>query len=102
MIKPPVTDIIVRPDYRVAYEQWDDVTFVHVTVHRWSAGIARQFRADIDAAHRLLGRPVYVLRLPEAPLQPKFLALHGFVPCGSARAADGRVVEAYVRNLDHG
>jgi hypothetical protein len=95
-----VVDVIVRPDYAVRYEQFDDLTFVHVDVHRWGSRIAREFRADIDAAHRLLGRPVYALERPEAPNQRHFLKLHGFEPCGRVRDAQGREVEIFGRSIN--
>lgn len=95
-----VVDVIVRPEYAVRYEQWDGLTFVHVDVHQWTPRVARQFRDDIDTAHHLLGRPVYALRRPEAPNQPKFLALHGFVPCGHVNDAEGRRVAIYEKTLD--
>lgn len=95
-----LVDAVVRPDYTIRYEQWDATTFVHVDVKAWSSRIARQFRRDIDAAHRLLGRPVYALRRPEVPNQPKFLSAHGFVPCGRVNDAEGREVDIFVRILD--
>lgn len=95
-----LVDVIVRPDYAVRYEQHDDITFIHVSVHRWNSRIAREFGADIETAHKLLGRPVYALRRPEVRNQPKFLAMHGFKPCGHVRDAQGRVVEIYERTLD--
>jgi hypothetical protein len=95
-----LVDVINRPEYVVRYEQVDDITFTHAVVHQWSPRIARQFRDDIDAAQKLLGQPVYVLRTPEVSNQPKFLAMHGFRPCGHVRDAQGRVVEIYERSLD--
>jgi len=95
-----IVDVIIRDDYRVGFEQVGEDTFVHVNVQRWNSRIARQFREDIDDAHRLLGKPVYVLDNPDAPLLPKFLARHGFRPCGRARDASGRVVGVFERSLN--
>jgi hypothetical protein len=95
-----IVDVIIRDEYRVGFEQVGENTFVHVVVAHWSARVARQFREDITDAHRLLGKPVYVLAGPDTPLLPKFLAIHGFVPCGHARDASGRVVEVFERTLD--
>jgi hypothetical protein len=95
-----IVDVIIRDDYRVGFEQVGECTFVHVNVLRWNKRAARQFRDDIDDAHRLLGKPVYTLRRPEEANQPKFLALHGFHPCGHARDASGRLVEVFERSLD--
>ncbi|RUT24160.1 hypothetical protein C0V97_12500 [Asaia sp. W19] len=75
--------VVVRPDYTISYERGPECIFVHVDVRRWTTGTARQFRADTEAAQGLLGEPVYALREPSAPLQPKFLALAGFIPCGT-------------------
>lgn len=95
-----VVDAVVREDYVIRYEQHDETTFVHVDVRRWTPAVAKQFRHDIDVAHQLLGRPVYALRRPEAPNQPKFLSAHGFVPCGRVFDAGGREVDIFVRILD--
>lgn len=95
-----VVDAVVRPDYVIRYEQHDTTTFVHVDVRKWTPAVAKQFRRDIDAAHRLLGRPVYALRRPEVPNQTKFLTAHGFVPCGRVFDAEGREVDIFERILD--
>ena len=95
-----LTDVVVRPEYIIRFEQHADITFIHVDVQLWSPAIARRFRADIATAHSLLGRPVYALRQPEVPNQPKFLALHGFHPCGHVKDAQGRTVEIFEKTLD--
>lgn len=95
-----LVDIVVRPEYVLRYEQHDEITFAHLDVHHWSARVARQFRADLDTSHNLLGRPLYVLLSPEAPNLPKFLKLHGFHPCGFVNDAQGRTVEIFERTLD--
>ena len=96
-----LVDVINRPDeYVVRYEQVDDITFCHAVVHHWSPSVARRFRDDIDTAQKLLGQPVYAIGKPEVPNQPKFLAMHGFHPCGHVKDEHGRVVEIYERSLD--
>jgi len=95
-----LVDVIVRPEYIVRYEQADDVTFVHVSVHQWDARVARQFHDDIEIAHKMLGRPVYALDNPGHPNLPKFLRMHGFHPCGHVTDAHGRVVAIYEKSLD--
>lgn len=90
-------DVIVRPEYRVRYEQVGDVTFCHVDVSRWGHQVARRFLNDIDTAHALLGRPVYVLAPHETHLLHKFLGRHGFAPCGECFDNQGRVVPVFGR-----
>ena len=94
-----VVDIIQRPNYIVGYEQRDWTTYVHVIVARWDAPTARQFRQDIDAAHALLGRPVYALDDPDNPTLRKFLKLHGFLPHSRTIDVFGRDVAVYERQL---
>jgi len=96
-----VVDVIVRPEYVVGYEQWDDVTLGHCRVTSWTPKVARQFRADMDTAMALLGREVYALENPEYPNQVKFLLTNGFQPCGHVLNAAGREVAIFVRTL-HG
>ncbi len=101
----PVVDVVVRSDYRVGFEQFQQHTFVHVAVaaRRWNARVARAFRRDIDAAHALLGRPVYAIDNAASPRLRHFLKLHGFVPCGRATNAQGLEVGVYGRPIgEHG
>ena len=93
-----VVPVVRRDAYQIGYERAAGVTLVHVEVRRWSPAIARQFRDDIETAHGLLGEPVYALRDPSRPNQPKFLQRFGFVPCGTVRAASGDVVPIYERS----
>ena len=95
-----VVPVVVRDAYRISYERALGMTFVHVQVRKWDAETARRFRADIAAAHALLGEPVYALGEPDAPLQTKFLQRHGFVPCGTARNGRGDTVPVFVRSPD--
>lgn len=83
-LSPDKIPVVNRPDYTISYERGPECIFVHVDVRRWAAPVARQFQADVKCAQGLLGEPVYALEEPSAPLQPKFLKLSGFVPCGTA------------------
>lgn len=94
-----VVDIILTPDYQVGYEQRGETTYAHVYVLRWSPAIARRFRRDIDAAHHLLGKPVYALDDPANPTLRKFLMLHGFRPVARQIDVFGRDVAVYERTL---
>lgn len=95
-----VVDVIVRPEYIVRYEQWDDHTLVHADFRQWNARIARQFRTDIDAAQRLLGREVHAIEQVERPNQVKFLLLHGFIQSGVVTDDHGRRVAIFTRPID--
>lgn len=92
-----VVPVIVRADYRVGYEYADGMTFGHCTVSRWTPAVARAFRRDIDALQELSGTVVYVVGVPEQPLQPKFLARIGFTVAGTCRDPQGRTVPIYER-----
>lgn len=97
-----LVDVIVRPEYVVRYEQAQGNTYVHVeVVGKWTHRVARQFRNDVDAAHRLLGRPVFALFSPEAN-NAHFLKAHGFLQCGEVRDIKGRTVPIYGRSCPDG
>lgn len=97
-----VVPVIIRPDYSVGYEHAEGMTFAHSTVHRWSPRIAREYRRDVDTLQGLLGLPLYVIENAAAPLLPKFLALLGFKPCGTALDHRGLEVALYERLPPHG
>jgi len=82
-LSPDKVPVVVRPDYTISYERGSECLFVHVDVKRWTPNAARCFKADAETAQRLLGEPVYALEEPSAPLQSKFLARAGFIPCGT-------------------
>jgi hypothetical protein len=96
-----VVDVVARPDYTIRYEQWAEDIFVHVEVRRWSHKVARAFRQDIDAAHRLLSKPVYALFVPEAQ-NAHFMRSHGFIRVGDAIDIHGRRVGLHRRNCPDG
>jgi hypothetical protein len=91
-------DVVIRPDYRIAYSQWREITLAHVHIRKWTPTIARQFRRDVDAAHRLLGRSVFAVET-QTGSNKKFLLLHDFVECGRAPIEDGYTVPLYVRKV---
>lgn len=102
-----IVDVIQRPDYRVGYEKveldgWPFI-IVHVDVIKWSSRIARQFEADIDQAHSLLGAPVYVrFDDPANHTFIKFITRFGFKPYGSLRTVDGYEVPLFQREFNLG
>jgi hypothetical protein len=54
----PVVPVVRRADYTISLEQ-DHETFVHVTIWRWSAQVARALRTDWDALFALHGGPIF-------------------------------------------
>jgi hypothetical protein len=54
-----VVPVCNRPDYRIGLEQDSGCTFVHATVHRWTASVARALRRDADTIMALHGGPIY-------------------------------------------
>jgi hypothetical protein len=83
-----VIPVIRRGDYEVAFEQFDDFTFVHVRVHKWSHSVARKMLAEWLVLLDLHGGPIHALNL-RGPTQLKFLRLFGFSPCGECKDIDG-------------
>jgi len=96
-----VVPIIDRPgEYLFGLEQFDDTTFVHLTIGKWNSRIAKQMLQDANEAHLRLNRPVYAVPPPDADAKYfKFLKLCGFRPCGTCDSA-GVERPLYVRTLD--
>jgi hypothetical protein len=59
MAEPVFVPWAERADYTITLEYIEGATFVHATVRRWSARVARQFRADSDELIALHGGPIY-------------------------------------------
>jgi predicted GNAT family N-acyltransferase len=92
-----LTDVIVRSDYVIRYEQYDDFTLGHVEVTRWTPQVARQIRRDVDVAMSLRNSPIHALSQPDNRKLQKFLRSLGFTPCGEANDNQGRPHVLYVR-----
>jgi len=95
--------VITRPEYTVTSELAPTGhQIVHVHVRKWTAKSARQFRKDIDAAHALIGVPLFVVVPPDRPNLPKFLLAHGFLPDGVVTNQRGELAPFFMRPLNHG
>jgi hypothetical protein len=74
--------VVRRPDYTISLEQDSGRTFLHCEVRRWTAPVARAFRADVDAVMGLHGGPIYAASLnPHGGDHAKwrrFVTRHGF------------------------
>lgn len=78
----PVVPVCIRPDYRIGLEQDSGCTFVHATVHHWSAAVARALRRDADLIMGLHGGPMFATSHQPHGGDPaklaKFVRLFGF------------------------
>ncbi len=83
-----VVPVVRRKDYDMSIEQFDDMTFAHCRVYRWSRQVFEAMRGDVEAFVRLHGGPLYAMDNDD-PRQRKFLRIFGFKPHGSCEEFGG-------------
>ena len=88
-----VIPVIRKPEYIVSIEQWDDLSFLHCSVTKWSHMVARRLRKDFEALCELHGGPFRALD-NGSPTQSKFLKHFGFRRIGTIRWAAYSAVAA--------
>lgn len=95
-----VVPVCNRDAYRIGLQQDSGCTFVHATVHHWSAAVARAMRRDADAIMALHGGPVYATTHEPHGGDPakwaKFVGLFGFEEFATVEAA-GAAHRVFVR-----
>lgn len=87
-----------RPSYEIQYEQVGEHTFVHVIVHRWTAGAKIAFEQNCNALQLLLNGPVYVLCPLSDKKLLKFCTQFGFEPALNTVTAEGEPAVILIRN----
>jgi hypothetical protein len=94
----PKVTVCRRPSYEIQYEQVGEHTFVHVIVHKWTAGAKVAFEQNCNALQLLLDGPVHVL----CPLSDKklfkFCTQFGFEPALDMVTAEGEPAVVLIRN----
>ena len=83
-----VVPVVRKPDYQIGFEQFDDLTLVHVTFSRWNREVYRNVSEDFNQLYELHGGPLFAISIDD-PRQPKFLKMFGFRPVDDCRELDG-------------
>jgi len=94
LLKVPV---IRLPEATVFLEQWDDMTFGHCDVRKWSPGVAKSLKEAWEGLLRLHGGPIYALHDPWDQKHRKWCELFGFSFHEPVDCRDGRTREIWIR-----
>ncbi len=89
-----IVPVIRRADYDVAFEQFDNMTLVHVRVRHWSHIVARKMLEEWNVIREMHGGPFFAMNTDD-PVQPKFLRLFGFNAVGTATEEGGKLRTLY-------
>jgi len=88
--------VIESPDYLVEFEEWNGLTFVHCTVHRWSKTIKQQLQYEFNILRILRGAPIYALHEIDDPKHRKFLSLFNFEFLQDVEGHDGVTRQVFI------
>jgi hypothetical protein len=71
--------VVLRPEYTISLERFEDQIWVHAEIRKWSASIKKRLRQDWDYVFGLYGGPMYALNYPHGcKKHQKFMISMGF------------------------
>lgn len=79
--------VIDKPEYRVYFERYQGLIWIHCDIIKWSTGIAKRLRKDWDYVFNLYNSPIYALNEPHGcKRHKKFMEMMGFRYFGTVEA----------------
>lgn len=70
--------VIIRPDYVVSFERYNDMTWIHCHVNKWTSHVRRHLSQDFESLVYLHDDPIYAIHENGDTKHEKFLALFKF------------------------
>lgn len=70
--------VILKPDYVVSFERYNDMTWIHCDVNKWSPTVRRNLSHDFESLVYLHDDPIYAIHEIGDSKHEKFLALFKF------------------------
>jgi hypothetical protein len=53
--------VIIRDDYKVYLELFENRLWIHTDVHKWTADTKKRYKADLTCLESLVNRPIFAL-----------------------------------------
>lgn len=86
----PRVPVCRRPEYEITYENFEEVTFLHMEMKApWTPRVRRQFQVDLNMLLALHGGPGFVVSPAGDKKHHKFLSQFGFECVGPITMLDG-------------
>lgn len=89
--------VIIKPSYVVSFERYNDITWIHCIVEKWTPNIRRQLSQDFETLVYLHDDPIYAIHEIGDQKHEKFLALFKFSYLQNITGADGIERQIYIR-----
>lgn len=90
--------IIIKPNYVVSFERYNDMTWIHCIVDKWSPTIRRNLSQDFESLVHLHDDPIYAIHEIGDLKHEKFLALFKFQFLQPIVGADNVERHVYLRS----
>lgn len=96
------TPVVLKEDYKIYFELYMDLIFVHSDVFRWNKAVKGAFLKDSDDVVRLLNTPVYAYHVVGDDKHLKFLKLNKFYLVREGLSDKGELLQIYKKEIPDG
>lgn len=90
--------VIIKPDYVVSFERYNDMTWIHCQVTKWTSHVRRNLSKDFESLVYLHDDPIYAIHEIGDSKHEKFLALFKFQYLQPIMGEDGIERHVYLRS----
>ena len=96
------TPVVLKEDYKIYFELYQDLIFVHSDVFRWNKTVMNSFLKDSDALVRLLNAPVYAYHVVGDDKHLKFLKMNKFYCVREGLSDKNQLLQIYKKEIPDG
>jgi len=89
--------VIRRDAYTLSLEQYENLTFVHMNVYKWTKTVREEFTSSLDKLMELHRGPLFAIHEPVNNKQRKFFMMFGFEYYQDVLGMDGETRHLYIR-----
>lgn len=93
------TPIVLKPNYTMSLENFNNMLWFHTDVYRWSKQIKHDFIKDLNTVQELITIPLAALVEDNNTKLMKFATLIGFTPVRNITGDDGKTYNILSRSL---
>lgn len=93
------TPIVLKPNYTMSLENFNNMLWFHTDVYRWSKQVKQEFIKDLNTVQELITIPLAALVEDNNQKLMKFATVIGFTPAHSVAGDDGKTYNILSRSL---
>lgn len=90
--------VIIKPSYVVSFERFNNATFIHCLVSKWTSSVRRSLSQDFETLVYLHDDPIYAIHEIGDHKHKKFLDLFKFAFLQNVIGADNIERQVYIRS----